>query len=50
MAKKETLKVRGIRFSDPVWKAVKMEAKKLFKDGTPSDFMRHVVDRYFDGK
>lgn len=42
MAKKETLKARGIRFNEPQWKHITSKANK--KDDTPSGIVRDLVD------
>jgi hypothetical protein len=49
--KKETLKARGIRFSDAQWSNIEKDATKD-KSGrtTPSDVVRHIVDEHYEGK
>lgn len=49
--KKETLKSRGIRFSDAQWNNITKDAKKD-RTGrtTPSDVVRHIVDEHYEEK
>lgn len=49
--KKETLKARGIRFSDRQWSNIEKDAAKD-KSGrtTPSDVVRHIVDEHYEEK
>ena len=49
--KKETLKARGIRFSDSQWSNIEKDAAKD-KSGrtTPSDVVRHIVDEHYEAK
>ena len=49
--KKETLKARGIRFSDRQWSNIEKDAAKD-RSGrtTPSDVVRHIVDEHYEGK
>lgn len=46
--KKDTLKPRGIRFSDDAWKNIERDVKKdKTKRTTSSDVVRHIVDLHY---
>lgn len=45
MAKKSTLKARGIRFSDELWKRLSDDAEK--KNSTPSDIVRLIIEKHY---
>lgn len=48
MAKKETLKARGIRFSDETWAKLTKDAEK--QECFVSDVVRSIVDDHYENK
>ena len=49
--KKQTLKARGIRFTDEAWKNITADAKAdKTRRTTPSDVVREIVDAHYAKK